>query len=108
MSEPGHDELAAQLVVWVVGSLTTGLLLRADRRRLPPEGRARMWYGTTVALAVSGLFLPSPLTFGAHVWATRRGWTRLPLSLLGAALALGLTLLLSEATLAVIELLWPS
>ena len=102
------DELAAQIVVWVAGSLTTGLLLWADRRRLPPEGRARMWHETTVAIAVSGLFLPSPLTFGAHVWATRRGWLRLPLSLLGATIAMGLTLGLSEAVLTVIELIWPA
>jgi hypothetical protein len=105
MSTGEPDELLAQLVVWVISSSTTGALLWADRRRLPPEARALMWRGTTVAIAVSGLFLPSPLTFGAHVWVTRRGqgWSRLPRSLLGTALAVGLTLGPSEAVLTILD-----
>jgi hypothetical protein len=94
------DELLATLLSWLVGSSLTGLLLRLDRRRLPPEGRARMWNDATLYLAVSGLFLPAPLTFGAHLWVTRPGplWKRLPLALAGAVgalfLAVGVTSLL--------------
>ncbi|MCS6899722.1 MAG: hypothetical protein RMJ98_06585 [Myxococcales bacterium] len=78
------DELLATLLSWVVGSTTTGLLLRWDRQRLDSVGRQRMWNDVTLYLAVSGLFLPAPLTFGAHLWVTR------PLPLLKRiALALG-------------------
>jgi len=97
----GGDELAVTVVAWLVGSATTGALLRWDRRRLGPEGRARMWWDTTLYLAVSGLFLPAPLTFGAHLWVTRPGplWKRLPLSLLGAAGAVALSSLAAELVL---------
>jgi hypothetical protein len=88
-----HDELLATLLSWVVGSTTTGLLLRWDRRRLDPVGRRRMWHDATLYLAVSGLFLPAPLTFGAHLWVTRPGpWVRrIALALAGSLGALTLS-----------------
>lgn len=88
-----HDELLATLLSWVVGSTTTGLLLRWDRRRLGPVGRRRMWHDATLYLAVSGLFLPAPLTFGAHLWVTRPGplGRRIALALAGSVGALTLS-----------------
>ena len=78
-----HDELIGTLVVWVVSSVTTTALLVWDRRRLDEVGRQRRWRRTTLYLAVSGLFVPAPLTFGAHLWVTRPWplWKRLPLAL---------------------------
>jgi hypothetical protein len=102
----GADEIIATLVVWVVGSSTTGLLLYLDRRRLDAFGKRRMWNGATMAAAVSGLFVPPPLAFGAHVWVTRRPpwWRRLLLSLLGVVVAFALTLVVSEGVLSLFDL----
>lgn len=91
------DELLTMLASWGAGAVTTGALLRWDRRRLGAEGRRRMWRDATLYLAVSGLFVPAPLTFGAHLWVTRPGplWKRLPLALAGSAGALTLSVLIA-------------
>ena len=81
-----NDPFVTTIVVWVVGSTMTGLALRDDRGRLDAVGRQRMWRETTLWAAVSGLFVPPPLTFGAHVWVTRTWpwWRRLPLAVLSS------------------------
>lgn len=96
-----HDELLSTLCVWLLGSSITWSLLRWDRRRLDPVGRQRMWHDATLYLAVSGLFLPAPLTFGAHLWVTRPWplWKRLPLALAGSFGALLLTALAASLVL---------
>lgn len=96
-----HDELLATLIVWISGSCTTGVLLRWDRRRLTPNQRRQMWNDATLYLAVSGLFLPAPLTFGAHVWVTRSGplWKRLLMALLGSMLSVTLSMVVASLLL---------
>ena len=91
-----NDPFVATLVIWVVSSTTTALALWLDRRRLDEHGRRRMWRDTTLQAAVSGLFLPAPLTFGAHVWVTRSWpwWLRAPAAVVA-----------SVAMLAVVELI---
>lgn len=101
-------ELVQVLAGWWVGSLITGVMLVLDRRRLDAYGKARMWNQVTLVLAVSGLFLPAPLTFGAHVWVTRRPplWRRLGLALLGVLLALVLSTLGVELVLSIYDWLF--
>ena len=66
-----NDPFVTMLLVWFVSSSSTGLALWFDRRRLGPVGRQRMWRDTTLWAAVSGVFVPPPLAFGAHIWVTR-------------------------------------
>ncbi len=102
MNEP--DALVVVLVVWVVQSSLTGLALWLDRRRLDARGKSRMWHESTVWAAVSGLFLPPPLAFGAHVWVTRGWpwWARLPAAIGAAAALLVAVELVSELVLWVV------
>lgn len=88
-----HDELLATLIAWISGSLITATLIALDRR-FAREVRLYGWYDATLYLAVSGLFFPAPLAFGAYLWATRKypwGW-RLLLALAGSTSAVTLTL----------------
>jgi hypothetical protein len=90
----GGWEPVAVVVISLFSSIVVGgAFLLADRhylRRHPdPYGRSRMWNVATLLFAICSLFIPAPLTYGAHVWVTRRGpWWRRALLALGAA-ALG-------------------
>ncbi len=104
--------LQVVLAGWILPSLVTGVLLAWDRRRLDAYGKARMWNFATLALVVSGMYLPSifiptPVCFGAHVWVTRRGrwWGRFAKALLAAAVAMAITVLVNYAVLGALGLL---
>jgi hypothetical protein len=90
----GDWEPVAALVASLLSGVAVGAaLLLGDRhylRRHPdPHGRRRMWNDVTLLFALCGLFVPPPLTYGAHVWVTRRGpwWRRALLGLVAAAVA---------------------
>jgi len=62
--------LCSKVWAMIVGSA----LLLTDRHYLlrhRPEAARRMWNHVTLALAISNMFVPMPLTIGAHVWVTR-------------------------------------
>ncbi len=93
----GGWEPVAAVLASLLSSIAVGAaLLLADRRYLrrhaDPYGRRRMWNHATLLFALSGLFIPAPWAYGAHVWVTRRGprWRR---ALLGVVAAVGATLL---------------
>ncbi len=89
------------LASWLVATAVTALLLWLDRRRLPPESRARDWGEVTTWLVLSGMFLPSLICFGAHVWVTRTDapHVRALKALAGTALAVGLGMLVNALLL---------
>jgi hypothetical protein len=90
----GGWEPVAALVISLLSSVAVGGgLLLADRhylrRHADPHGRLRMWNDATLSFALSGLFIPTPWAYGAHIWVTRRGpwWRRVLLGLAAAAIA---------------------
>lgn len=92
----GWEPIAAILVSMVSSLIVGGGLILSDRHYLMRHphsyGRHRMWNHATLYFALSGLFIPSPWAYGAHVWVTRRGpaWRR---ALFGVLAALVATLL---------------
>ena len=86
----GWEPVAAVLASLLSSVIVGAALLLGDRHYLrchrDPYGRRRMWNDVTLLFALCGLFLPPPLTYGAHVWVTRRGpwWRRALLGLLAA------------------------
>ncbi|HEU4538531.1 MAG TPA: hypothetical protein VFS00_30630 [Polyangiaceae bacterium] len=92
----GWEPVAAILVSMVSSLVVGAALILSDRHYLQrhpdPHGRRRMWNRATLYFALSGLFIPSPWAFGAHVWVTRRGprWRR---ALWGVLAAIAATLL---------------
>lgn len=89
----GWEPVAAMLISLLSSVAVGGGLLLADRHYLrghpDPRGRDRMWNRATLAFALSGLFIPTPWAYGAHVWVTRRGpwWRRLLFALAATAAA---------------------
>ncbi|HEU4412405.1 MAG TPA: hypothetical protein VFS43_44595 [Polyangiaceae bacterium] len=89
----GWEPVAALIISLLSSIVVGGSFLLADRhylrRHRDPYGRRRMWNDATLGFALCGLFIPTPLAYGAHVWVTRRGpwWRRALFGVAAAALA---------------------